>query len=77
MLLQHLEKLEDAAGSARRVLQAVSEVHVVDHPELHVTASVGISIFPDDGLDAEMLVKNADSAMYLAKKSGRQSYQFF
>lgn len=77
VLLQDLEKLEDAAASARRVLQAVSEVHVVDHPELHVTASVGISIFPDDGLDAEMLVKNADSAMYLAKKNGRQSYQFF
>ena len=63
--------------SARRVLQAVAEAHLADHPELHVTASIGISIFPDDGLDAETLIRNVDSAMYLAKKNGRQSYLFF
>jgi diguanylate cyclase (GGDEF)-like protein/PAS domain S-box-containing protein len=77
MLLQDVKKPEDAASTARRVLQAVSEVHLADRRELHVTASIGISVFPDDGLDAETLIKNADSAMYLAKKTGHQSYQFF
>lgn len=77
ILLQDVHRPEDAAISARRVLQAVSEVHLADHGELHVTASIGISVFPDDGLDAETLIKNADSAMYLAKKNGLQCYQFF
>jgi diguanylate cyclase (GGDEF)-like protein/PAS domain S-box-containing protein len=77
VLLQDVRKPEDAATTARRVLQAVSEIHLADHSELHVTASIGISIFPNDGLDAETLIKNADSAMYQAKKNGRQSYQFF
>ena len=76
-LLQDVQRPEDAAASARRVLQAVSEVHLAGHPELHVTASIGISVFPDDGLDVETLIKNADSAMYLAKANGRQCYQFF
>jgi predicted signal transduction protein with EAL and GGDEF domain len=57
--------------TARRVLQAVSEVHLADHPELHVTASIGISVYPDDGLDAETLIRNADTAMYQAKKNGQ------
>ena len=77
LLLQDLREPEDAAVTARRVLQAVSEVHLADHPEFHVTASVGISVFPDDGLDAETLIKNADTAMYQAKENGQQSYQFF
>jgi diguanylate cyclase (GGDEF)-like protein/PAS domain S-box-containing protein len=77
LLLQDLQKPEDAAATARRVLQAVSEAHLADHPELHVTASIGISVFPDDGLDVETLIKNADAAMYQVKKNGRQGYQFF
>jgi diguanylate cyclase (GGDEF)-like protein/PAS domain S-box-containing protein len=77
MLLQDVQRPEDAAVTARRVLQAVAEVHLADRRELHVTASIGISVFPDDGLDAETLIKNADSAMYQAKKNGRQRYQFF
>jgi diguanylate cyclase (GGDEF)-like protein len=51
--------------------------HSIDQHDLHVTASIGVSIYPDDGLDAETLIKNADTAMYQAKENGRQSYQFF
>ncbi len=58
-------------------LQAVAEPHSIDQHDLHVTASIGLSIYPDDGLDAETLIKNADTAMYQAKENGRQSYQFF
>ena len=59
------------------MLQAVAEAHSVDQHDLHVTTSIGVSVYPDDGLDAETLVKNADTAMYQAKEHGRQSYQFF
>ena len=77
VLLSEVEQSEDAAITARRMLQAVAEAHSIDHHDLHVTTSFGVSVFPDDGLDAETLIKNADTAMYQAKENGRQSYQFF
>jgi diguanylate cyclase (GGDEF)-like protein/PAS domain S-box-containing protein len=77
VLLSEVERSEDAAITARRMLQAVAEAHSVDQHDLHVTTSIGVSVYPDDGLDAETLVKNADTAMYQAKEHGRQSYQFF
>jgi diguanylate cyclase (GGDEF)-like protein/PAS domain S-box-containing protein len=77
VLLSEVERPEDAAISARRMLQEVTQAHSIDHHDLHVTASIGVSIYPDDGLDAETLIKNADTAMYQAKENGRQSYQFF
>jgi diguanylate cyclase (GGDEF)-like protein/PAS domain S-box-containing protein len=77
VLLSEVERIEDAAVAARRMLQAVAEAHSIDQHDRHVTASIGVSIYPNDGLDAEALVKNADTAMYQAKENGRQSYQFF
>jgi diguanylate cyclase (GGDEF)-like protein len=77
VLLSEEEHSEDAAVAARRMLQAVAEAHSIDQRDLHVTASIGVSIYPDDGMDAETLIKNADTAMYQAKENGRQSYQFF
>jgi diguanylate cyclase (GGDEF)-like protein/PAS domain S-box-containing protein len=77
VLLSEMDESEDAAVGARRMLQAVAETHSIDQHDLHVTASIGVSVFPDDGLDAETLIKNADTAMYQAKENGRQSYQFF
>jgi diguanylate cyclase (GGDEF)-like protein/PAS domain S-box-containing protein len=77
VLLSEVDQPEDAAITARRMLQAVAEAHSIDRHDLHVTASIGLSVYPDDGLDAETLIKNADTAMYQAKENGRQSYQFF
>jgi diguanylate cyclase (GGDEF)-like protein/PAS domain S-box-containing protein len=77
VLLSEVEQSEDAAIAARRMLHAVAEAHSVDQHVLHVTASIGVSVFPDDGHDAETLIKNADTAMYQAKENGRQSYQYF
>jgi diguanylate cyclase (GGDEF)-like protein len=77
VLLSEVEQLEDAAITARRMLQAVAQAHSIDQHDLHVTASIGVSVYPDDGLDAETLIKNADTAMYQAKENGRQNYQFF
>lgn len=77
VLLSEVEHSEDAAIAARRMLRAVAEPHSIGQHELHVTTSIGVSVYPDDGDDAETLVKNADTAMYQAKENGRQSYQFF
>jgi diguanylate cyclase (GGDEF)-like protein len=59
------------------MLQAVGSAHRIDRHDLHVTTSIGLSVYPEDGLDVETLLKNADAAMYHAKENGRQSYQFF
>jgi len=77
LLLQEVERPEDAAVTARRVLQAVAQAHSIDQHDLFVTASIGVSMYPEDGLNAETLLKNADTAMYQAKESGRQCYRFF
>ena len=77
VLLPEVQELEDVVATARRMLQAVAAPHVIDHHVLHVTVSIGVSVSPDDGGDAETLIKNADAAMYQAKKNGRQCYQFF
>jgi diguanylate cyclase (GGDEF)-like protein/PAS domain S-box-containing protein len=77
VLLPDLQQPEDAAVMAGRILREVAKPHLVDQHELHVTASIGVSVFPDDGADAEALIKNADTAMYQAKENGRQSFQFF
>jgi EAL domain-containing protein (putative c-di-GMP-specific phosphodiesterase class I) len=55
----------------------VAEAHRIDQRDIHITTSIGVSVYPDDGQDAEALIKNADTAMYQAKENGRQSYQFF
>jgi len=77
VLLAGLECAEDAVGPARRLLEAVAGPHMIDGDDLHVTTSIGVSVYPDDGLDAETLIKNADTAMFQAKENGRQNYQFF
>jgi diguanylate cyclase (GGDEF)-like protein/PAS domain S-box-containing protein len=77
VLLPEISQLEDAATISRKLLQAVAEAHSIERHDLHITASIGVSIYPDDGRDAETLIKNADTAMYQAKENGRQSYRFF
>jgi diguanylate cyclase (GGDEF)-like protein/PAS domain S-box-containing protein len=77
ILLSEIEKSEDAAITARKILASVADSHFIEQHDLHVTASIGVSVYPDDGIDAESLIKNADTAMYQAKENGRQSYQFF
>jgi diguanylate cyclase (GGDEF)-like protein/PAS domain S-box-containing protein len=77
VLLSEMEHSEDAAITAKRMMHVVAEAHSIGQHDLHVTTSIGVSIYPDDGLDAGTLIKNADTAMYQAKENGRQSYQFF
>ena len=68
---------QGAALVAQKLLQAICVPVKVKSHELTVTPSIGIAMCPEDGRDAESLFKHADVAMYLAKKSGRNSYQFF
>lgn len=77
ILLSEVEHSEDAAIAARRVLRAVAQPHFIEDHEVHLTTSIGVSVYPEDGGTAETLVKNADTAMYQAKENGRSSYQFF
>ncbi|HTE54222.1 MAG TPA: EAL domain-containing protein [Kofleriaceae bacterium] len=77
VLLTEVERAEDATITARRLLRSVAKAHCIDEHNLHITTSIGVSVYPDDGVDAATLIKHADTAMYQAKKNGRRSYQFF
>jgi len=77
VVLPEIKRVSDAANVAAKILEAVAQPFLVDDRELQFTSSIGISIFPDDGRDAESLIRNADAAMYHAKETGRANYQFF
>ena len=77
VLLSNIMHAEDAALIAQNMLVALAVPHLINHHELHISASIGIGIYPDDGQDAETLLKSADSAMYHAKEGGCNNYKFF
>ena len=77
ILLADERRPQDAALAAEKILAALSEPFHIDGQELHTSTSIGISVFPIDGMDAAALIKNADTAMYHAKERGRNNYQFF
>lgn len=68
---------EDVTLIADKILADMALPYFIGNNELHVTTSIGISVYPEDGDDAETLIKNADTAMYHAKEKGRNGYQFF
>jgi diguanylate cyclase (GGDEF)-like protein/PAS domain S-box-containing protein len=76
-LVCDLGRPEDALGVAHRLRDLMRRPFVIDGRDVVMTASIGISLYPDDGLDAETLVKHADSAMYHAKSKGRDNCQFY
>ncbi len=77
ILLSEITYPEDAATSAKKILLSLQAPHSIGGQDLHIDGSIGISIYPYDGEDAETLIKNADTAMYHAKESGRDNFQFF
>lgn len=77
LIASSLDHGDDAGLIARKALDMLKMPFMVDGHELHVTGSIGISVYPDDGLDAESLMRTADTAMYHAKEKGRSNYQFF
>ncbi len=77
ILLNRIAGAPDAAKVARRILASLAKPFHLDGQDVFVTASIGIAIFPLDGESADQLLKNADTAMYHAKQSGRSTYQFY
>src|SRR6202142_2048696 len=77
VLLHNITHISDPGKVALRILKDLSEPFVVAKSEVYVTASIGISLYPNDGNDAEDLMKNADAAMYHAKAKGRNNYQHY
>jgi predicted signal transduction protein with EAL and GGDEF domain len=77
VVLPEVKRSSDVAQVAQKVIEQLSMPVAVDGRELIVTASIGIAVYPEDGADAEMLIRNADAAMYHAKELGRANYQFF
>jgi len=77
VVASRLRQAEDAAQLARKILQRLNEPYVVEGHQLVATCSIGISLYPGDGIDIEPLLKHADTAMYHAKGAGGDSYRFF
>jgi diguanylate cyclase (GGDEF)-like protein/PAS domain S-box-containing protein len=77
ILIEDVHELSQVEIVARRILFDTVKPMVLLGEECHVTASIGISIFPKDGEDEQTLMKNADTAMYFAKEEGKNNYQFY
>jgi diguanylate cyclase (GGDEF)-like protein len=77
VVLPEIKRSADAAHVAQKVIEQLSLPVTVEERDLIVTPSIGIAVYPDDGRDAETLIRNSDAAMYHAKEMGRANYQFF
>jgi diguanylate cyclase (GGDEF)-like protein len=76
VIVPGIPQAEYAATVAEKILESLSQVFVLEGQNVFVTVSIGISIFPHDGQGEELLIKNADMAMYHAKQLGRNQHQF-
>lgn len=77
ILLPEIKQVQDAAMVARRLLDTTARPFLLAGHEIFVTGSIGITVYPLDGEDADTLLKNADAAMYSAKEQGRNNFQFY
>jgi diguanylate cyclase (GGDEF)-like protein/PAS domain S-box-containing protein len=77
VVLADVAQLDDVTKVANRIVDSFSRPFALDGRELYVSASIGISVFPYDGHDVDSLIRCADTAMYQAKDSGRNNFQFF
>jgi diguanylate cyclase (GGDEF)-like protein/PAS domain S-box-containing protein len=77
LILPELKVIEDAIPVAKKIVDSFSKPFLIDTHELVVTTSIGIAIYPNDGIDEVILLKNADIAMYQAKQAGRNRYHLY
>ncbi len=77
LLLPALSSLEQCTQAFQRIIASLSEAYYIDGHKLHISASIGISLYPMDRSDADTLLRHADQAMYIAKQQGRNGYHFF
>ena len=77
VLMPNVRRPEDAARIARRILEEFNKPFTIEDTEIFVSASIGISSYPNDGADEQTLLKHADVAMYQVKENGRNGYRFY
>jgi diguanylate cyclase len=77
VLLSEIEAAQDAAHAAGKLINAMAEPHVIGEHRINITLSIGIGLYPDDSDDVEAVLRNADTAMYHAKRGGRNNYKRF
>jgi len=77
VLLYQVEHAEDAAFISKKILSSLTEPFSIEQKHLDISATIGVSTYPGDGQDVETLIQKADTAMYAAKKLGRNNWQFF
>lgn len=77
IILAEVAQADDVAPVARKIIETLTLPLEMDGQEIFTTASIGISLYPRDGADQEILLKNADTAMYRVKESGRNAYRFY
>ena len=77
VMLSNLANIGDAGLVAQKIVESLSAPFDLDGPQTYISASIGIALYPSDGENADTLLKNADTAMYLAKDQGRNGYQFY
>jgi len=68
---------ESLAIAAQRIIEVISDVYILSGQELKISASIGVSVYPKDGVDMDVLIKNADTAMYSTKEDGGNNYNLF
>ncbi len=77
LLMPQVNKVEEATDHAQKIIELLMTPFKLNEHELHVTTSIGIAFYPDDGESSELLMKNAETAMYRAKDQGRNNYQLY
>lgn len=77
ILLSNIEIIDEVTDVANKILSILQKPYVLYGQEFNVSASIGIAVYPEDGEEAELLLKKADTAMYRAKENGKNNYQFY
>ncbi|MEA2111770.1 MAG: EAL domain-containing protein [Campylobacterota bacterium] len=77
IVIDQIKSIEVISSIVQGIINAMKEPFLIEAHQFYVTMSIGIAVFPDDGVDVETLLKNSDVAMYKAKNSGRNNYQFY
>ncbi len=77
IVMEGVSETVDADTAAKKVVEAMSKSFVLEGHDVYVTASIGVTIYPSDSDDIDSLIRNADTAMYRAKRAGRNNYQFY
>jgi diguanylate cyclase (GGDEF)-like protein len=77
LIVHTIENIYDSATVAERIIQNFSSVFKIEDYQVHITPSVGIALYPDNGITPEILLKNADTAMYRAKLDGCNNFAFY